>query len=80
MLENWRLIHEQRQGCLGGGKFTGSTFSYLPASEVQFSLTLQVPLTSNTLKNKLRASSEEGKYIFSFCFVGGSEMEEAPLY
>ena len=79
MLENLRLIHEQRQGCLWG-KFTGSTFSYLPASEVQFSLTLQVLLTSNTLKNKLRASSEEGKYIFSLCFVGGSEMEDAPLY
>lgn len=44
------------------------------------SLTFQVLLILNTLKSKPKASLEEGKYIFSFCFVGGSKMGEASLF
>lgn len=56
----------------GQGKCTTAHFQTVLHLKL-CSLTFQVLWTLNTLKSKQKASLEEGKYIFSYRFVGGSE-------
>lgn len=54
----------------GRGKATGGARSQTAVRLTSHALTPQVLLTLNILKNKQKASSEEGKYIFSYRFLG----------